>query len=189
MRAYIDLFETAINPEFAPAITNLKKKGWSVLRDGVGKFGVVLHHRDKDYVIKLFLREDTAYRAFLEMAKGNPNQHFPKIFGNIVDVTHQIAAVRLEPLSPGTRSAIKPVAMFKFCHLTGLFMEEFASTGVQDKDTLAYIESQSPYLKDACVLMATKLLSRFNLDLETKNNVMLRGSTFVYSDPVANALE
>lgn len=71
----------------------LRKAGYKVL--GIGSFGTVLKNPKSNYVLKLFKSKDTAYLAFINMVKNNPNRHFPKIIGNIIKVTDQYSAVRL----------------------------------------------------------------------------------------------
>ena len=193
MRSWMTLAEGRSFPDAlrGPA-ASLRKNGYRLVPNGAGQFSAVFRKTGQGTLVKLFLAEDRAYSSFVALAKANPNPHFPVFTGNIVQATPIFSAIRVEPLT-----ANKTVAMTKFCHLTGLYMEtvneepdpKFQNSpfGVQAARTM--VTQHSPHLKQACDLIATKLLDRFNLDLETRNNVMMRGETFVFSDPVALALE
>lgn len=169
-----------LSPELTASISNLKKKGWKLI--GRGMFGAVMEHYDRPWVLKLFSNNDTAYHEFVNLAQAHPNPHFPTFTGDILRTTRGFSVVRVEKL-------MHAQSYMKFAHLTGLYMEtidEPLSIGVEK--CREYVEAV-PSLKIACELIARNLLERFNLDLETKDNVMLRKETFVFSDPVANVLE
>lgn len=67
-------------------------------RIGSGKYGVAYAHPQKDYILKVFMR-DAAYLKWLDFAKRHPNNpHVPKIRGKAVKLGKLLMAVRLEKL-------------------------------------------------------------------------------------------
>lgn len=163
----------------------LRQSGWRLANNGFGSFGAVMRHPDKDYVVKLFSAEDRAYEAFVELAMANPNPHFPRFPGGILREWRDFRVVRIEPLKP-----IWSADILKFSHLTDLYITS-RRDGPDDpaweniQRARAYVDQQGPHLRQACDLIADHLIGRFNLDLDTRNNVMLRDGTLVFSDPVA----
>jgi hypothetical protein len=180
------IVEASIPRPLAKPIASLRRHGYRLVTQGVGEFGAVLAKPGRDDVVKLFLSKDRAYRAFIELAQAHPNAHFPRFPGNILRATSDYNVVRVERLTPN-----RSVAMTKFCHLTALYMEtineqpEAGLAGASVRQAREYVGSSD--MKAACDLLAG-LLTTYNLDLDTRNNVMMRGNTFVFSDPVAVAL-
>lgn len=178
MRRLMQLSEAKRPDDVAALFSHLYKRGWRPVDNAAHAYGVVMRKAKTPYVVKLFSTEDRAYEAFVRLAREHPNPHFPQFRSNVKRVTGRCHLVAIEPLTPASSPA-----MFKFCHLTALYMENRDDPGPA---ALACV-SASPHLKEACDLIADHLLTRFNLDLEVGNNVMLRGETFVFSDPVAIA--
>jgi len=168
-------------PELRLAIANLKKDGWKML--GNGTFGAVMEKDGLDWVLKLFRSDDAAYIAFVHLAQAHPNPHFPVFTRNILS-RGRLSVVRVEKLAP-----CKTYHVTKFGHLTGLYMEttDDPPDDVNLQKCRDFVKA-TPALQQACDLIAGNLLGRFNLDIETENNVMMRGDTFVFSDPVNIAL-
>jgi hypothetical protein len=60
------------------AIKRLKSGGWSRL--GKGAFADVMHHPEKDHILKLYNTKDKSYDRFLELvAARQDDPHFPKL--------------------------------------------------------------------------------------------------------------
>ena len=168
-------------------VAKLRKSGWRLVNNGASKFGAVLRNLAKEYLIKFYSSADRAYTAFVDLAKANPNPRFPRFY-NVLQQWRDFDLVCVEQLSLPKSSTMR------FCHLTDLYMytkdDRLADPAWQNIQTArAYVEQRGPDLKQACHLIAIHLLGTFDLDLEAKNNVLIRGDIFVFADPAADALD
>lgn len=147
-------------------------------RIGTGSFGAVYEKGDK--VIKTFSTIDTAYLKFVRMAKQVNNPHFPKFYGNPIRITNDYLAVKQENLQKyrGDPTAIKYYIQYLIKDLTSLpdYYEEIEE-----------IEYEYPQFKDACKHIADLIKSNSDVRLDLHAaNIMVRGSTIVFVDPVSN---
>jgi hypothetical protein len=181
-------------------ITELTRPGTRLLADerlraagyrriGNGGYGAVYEKPGANFVLKVFASHDTAYLDFVALSRTHTdNPHFPKFIGNVVKVTPAYSAVRMEKLS-SCKQMIEPVYNLVKKYL--LFAQEKRS---HDAHMAAdYIQrllkkelrNEYPELLNACELIIKNLLRKYQVDVKPKN-FMMRGSTFVIIDPVAN---
>lgn len=163
---------------------------------GFGTYGTVWAHPKLDYVLKTFSQQDKAYLnwvAFCSQHKNNP--HIPKfISAKPLLLATGIYAVRMERLAP---------AQFNYERLVGN-ISKLVSDCIYDRpdiktveDVVEHIEtkygSSLAYLKsfvnDTPLLEAILLIVEFirsgqgHPDINIRN-IMLRGDTMVFTDPV-----
>ena len=143
------------------AQTILSRAGYETL--GKGAFASVYEKPGRPYVIKLFSKEDDAYRAFIDLARKHPNKHFPKFFGKLIQFP-DFYGIRMEKLAPYTGNS--------------RYIRDYILFGEDDTEEIMY----HPELAEACDLITT-LLGKYNLDIKD-NNIMQRGNTLVFIDPV-----
>ena len=163
------------------AETILVRAGYEHL--GSGSYGSVYQKPGTRYVLKLFDWEDEAYLAFIQLAKENPNPHFPKFFGKPVTIVNgYFVAIRTEPLTEFTSMAQANIIHDYIIKKRDNMLYIHNSWW---KPEYEYIQSQ-PELQIACDLIAKLLLEnkRFYCDVH-KKNIMMRGSEMVLTDPVA----
>lgn len=157
---------------------------------GDGNWSQVYRKANESYVLKLFSSTDYAYLAFLALVKNHPNIHFPTVIGKLIKVTENYYAVRLEPLENVNSTADQFVKVARD-YIRGIDLNEFI-------DGVRMIDADNPHwqdiikardfmenhseIKKACDLIGT-LLPRFRLDMH-RDNVMLRNTTFVFTDPI-----
>ncbi len=139
----------------------LVKAGYKRL--GSGAFAAVYEKPGRAYVIKLFGKEDDAYRAFIDLARKHPNKHFPKFFGKLIRFP-DFYGIRMEKLAPYTGNS--------------RYIRDYILFGEDDTEEIMY----HPELAEACDLITT-LLGKYNLDIKN-DNIMQRGNTLVFIDPV-----
>jgi hypothetical protein len=157
----------------------LSRSGWHVL--GAGSFGSVYDKEGVSYVLKLFDADDTAYRAFLGLIQQHPNPHFPKIIGKPMAVSKTVYAVRMEKLSRFRGMADLYAHYVRFRDDTNMDPHGWAASRMSDAEELFY---DQPDLKVALDLIHD-LVKRFQPDI-SPDNIMTRGSTVVFIDPVCN---
>jgi hypothetical protein len=167
-----------------------QKQADQVLRDSgyrrlaSGSFGAVYQKEGGAYVLKVFSALDKAYHAFVELAKTNQdNPHFPKIFGKVVKVTPDYHAVRMEPLEPYKNDPHTLSIYMNYRDQIHQFSPQ-TFTRMSFEDALENFHDQ-PALKQACDLIVDHL-SAFTLDIK-QDNIMVRGKTLVFVDPVSTA--
>lgn len=150
-------------------------------RIGHGSFGAVYEKGNK--VIKTFNSIDKSYLKFIKMVKNsNYNPHFPMFYGNPMKINDNYYAIKQENLEPynGDPTAIN----FYIKYL----MSEDISYEPPYYEEIEDIEYEYPRFKEACKMIAD--LAKNNPDIKLdmqKNNIMKRGRTIVFVDPVANA--
>lgn len=99
--------------------------GWDVL--GSGAYGIALGNPSKNYIIKLFSKEDTSYISWVNFCIQNQhNPYVPKIRGKIVPINNDILAIRVERLVFMYKLAEKFMDSIKVFDKTKHFTNEFA---------------------------------------------------------------
>lgn len=159
----------------------LQNAGYS--RIGHGSFGAVYQKEGSDKVIKTFNSIDTSYLKFIKMVKNSDyNPHFPLFYGNPMKINDDYFAIKQESLTiyNGDPTAIN----FYIKYL----MSEDISYEPPYYEEIEEIEYEYPRFKEACQMIAG--LAKNNPDIKLdmqKNNIMKRGRTIVFVDPIANA--
>lgn len=73
---------------------------------GEGGYGSIMQHDSVPYVIKLFDVTDTAYVKFIQLVRSHhSNPHFPKFRGQVITLSDQVLAIRLEKLTPWSKAS------------------------------------------------------------------------------------
>jgi hypothetical protein len=153
-------------------------------RLGSGCFADVYHKEGASYVLKLFVPADKAYLDYIKLVQANPNEHFPKFVGKLIRVTPDYYAIRTELLEPfiydkETEKKIDMIGGY-------LYFSKIPPTRPEKIETFKIIQkwmNKNSSLKDACDLIAKRLLKKYHEDVSA-NNIMLRGNTIVLTDPV-----
>ena len=157
----------------------LRNAGYSRL--GNGAFGAVYRKPGKPYVLKVFTAKDQAYRDFVALAMAHKNNpHFPRFIGNIVHVTPDICAIRMEPLTPYKHNHSLITMYLRWRDYKSNDPNNFISIELENAK-----EILTPKLKKACDLIIDNLMTRYACDLK-QENLMMRGSTIVFTDPVSS---
>jgi hypothetical protein len=157
----------------------LRQAGYSRLARG--DFGAVYERPGANFVLKVFANSDAAYLAFLELARAHSdNPHFPKFFGKLVRITPVYSAIRMEKLAPYRGN---PSAIDVYLRLSNYYREHPNGPSGEMGDAMEFMEYH-PELKAACDLIADNLRPQYQLDIK-QSNLMVRGSTIVLIDPVA----
>lgn len=102
MRTWITLVES--RPDMSGAMQRLQDAGYAQIGDPSTAYGQVFRKPDDPLVLKLFDRSDKAFPAFINYVQTNPNTHLPKLRGEVVNITAEYAAIRMEYLSPLPRA-------------------------------------------------------------------------------------
>lgn len=185
MRKWIDLMEGWIN---LSEVTRPKQRGdvrkllsnAGYEHKGSGQFGDVYKKPASPYVLKVFSANDAAYLSFLDLVRRHPNPHFPKLFGKTVRLSDTTLAVRMEELEHGALldalAACKPILQY---------MDPLSE---DDEERGRDFMEAFPTLKQACDLIMTLVESGHALDISARN-VMFRGRTIVFADPVADYVQ
>lgn len=163
-------------PDIDQAQEILKKAGYHEI--GSGFESLVFQRPGDKYVLKLIDSGATSYFDFINLAKSSKNPHFPVFKGNLMKVTDNYYAIRMEPLSVFTDSKVANLIERYTMKLSKSSSNELSSVEMDE------LEKSQPEIKDACYLVA-KLISEkgYHSDMMT-NNFMLRGNTIVFIDPV-----
>lgn len=182
------LHESVISETTRPTIDQAKeilaKAGYELI--GSGFESLVYKKADSPYVLKLLDAQAVAYMDFISLVKANPNPHFPKFKGNLINVLPgYYYAIRMEHLTPYTlgREVIRTIERYT---------TQLARTGgiVQNVDPSVLdafneLEKTQPDIGEAAWLIATKLLINPNYHSDMfDQNFMMRGTTLVFTDPV-----
>lgn len=160
---------------------------------GSGGFGSVWEVPGKPYVLKLFDVDDTAYQEFVTMAqRSNFNPHFPMFRGSPIPLTPQVRAIRMERLKPlniNWASALqRGIGVILEAIPLGSNWQEDAQEDFNDRELrdMQLALRKWPRLAEAAQMLIDlyNLSDRAEWDLH-QQNVMLRGSTPVFTDPFA----
>lgn len=145
---------------------------------GSGTWGEVFSKPNDPLALKLFHPEDEAYTDFIKLAMQNQNNpHFPKFHGKMMKVTDDYNAIRMEKLTPNKSKALAELLEDYLLVLDG-------SSEYVNRAKLWPLLLKNPKLKEACKLIAQNLLNIHYLDLQPQN-IMMRGNTVVFTDPVS----
>lgn len=180
----LELFKASLPDTRFKANHALVDAGYERL--GVGSWGMVYRKPGSSYVLKVFSSTDKAYLSYLALIKNHSNVHFPKIRGKLVQVTPAYYGVRLEPLEKATSSNISQFIMAVDVYTKGKNISEkelkqdsyFWNNFLHVKEWM----KQNPDVQQACDLIMT-LTPPYLLDIKP-DNIMMRGNTFVFSDPI-----
>lgn len=153
---------------------------------GTGSFAAVYRKPGASYVLKVFAAADRAYAAFIALAKQHAdNPHFPRFFGRIVQVTPGYHAIRMEPLTPYRYD--ETLIAFYLRHRDWTPQDPHSHMAMQLGDALEYLE-EHPRMREALDLIIDNLLGGYETDMK-QDNLMMRGSTVVVTDPVKDPLQ
>jgi hypothetical protein len=148
-------------------------------RLGYGSFGAV-YQKTPNQVVKLFTSDDVAYLAFIKMAKQSGNPHFPRFFGNPLRITDSYYAVKQEMLEENDFMTVGFISSY----ITALADEYEPNRELKQK--IEAFDEEYPRFKEACELIARMVKQDQNIVIDIHNaNVMFRGVTLVFTDPVA----
>ena len=147
---------------------------------GTGTWATVFSKPGDSMVVKLFHSADQAYTDFVKLAmQHQDNPHFPKFRGKMMRVTDEYNAIRMERLEPNTSRELAELLEDYLYFLSG--------EGQSYERTRTWaLFSKNLKLNNACKLIAATLLKTHYLDLQP-TNIMMRGKTPVFLDPVASA--
>jgi hypothetical protein len=163
-------------PDLREAEQKLFAAGYEKI--GTGTWGDVYSKPGDSLVLKLFHPGDQAYTDFVTLALQHQNNpHFPKFHGKMMKVTDDYNAVRMEKLTPNTSKELAEVLEDYLNVLSGA--GQYVS-----KTKLWPLLLKNPKLKEACKIIAEKILKTHYLDLQPQN-IMMRGNTVVFTDPVS----
>lgn len=177
-------------PDDHSSLTRLLfSRGWQEI--GMGYYASVYSKQGLNYVLKVF-EQDSAYLAFLNMIKNNPNPHFPKIIGKIRigdpwgENTYR--AVRMEKLYElrtvevdGLRVSITGMCTAYLQARKGT--NKLSQGGLRDLELANLYLEDKPTMVEALDLICDQLLRKYSLDLG--NDIMQRrDGTPVFVDPI-----
>lgn len=161
----------------------LQKHGYE--ETGLGKFSKVFKNSKNNYILKLFHAEDYPYIAYINLVKNSDNLYFPKINGNIIKVTPNYSAIRLEILSePTDNYDFRVFRNNVLYYITMIQAKNFSEDELREMypDLLSYMD-ENLQLKEACKLISSITNKKIELDINS-GNIMMRGSQYVIIDPV-----
>lgn len=169
-------------PDINVARAKLKNAGYDEI--GSGCFANVLHKPSSNTVIKLFrASREQPYIRFVELAQSTNNVHFPIFRGKVMKVTERYYAVRMEKLSPfkvNNRSEYDR-------RILDDYITDTINGFVDDDVKKEYEElcAKQPGLDEAMkkLFELADKLNTTSFDLGTTENIMLRGKTWVITDP------
>jgi hypothetical protein len=162
----------------------LKNAGYELLGHE-GSYGSVYQKPGAAYVLKLFANDDDAFRAFVTLARQNPNPHFPRYIGKMTHVGGEggYAAIRMERLSECTDLALI-THIVRYIDGRDRNRDQFPFYRWQEVDAALVWMNDRPDLKAACDLLIAHV-GGFRFDLKI-DNLMMRGAIPVFIDPYAN---
>jgi hypothetical protein len=173
------------------AIWHLEKFGWKVI--GSGGYASVLGHKDRNYVLKLFVADDNAYISFVKLAlKNQDNPHFPKFHHGLINVAPGYKAIRMEKLKPYNGDVLRDKMdelIYKICDYFDLHPKKLHKDAI-DKLIKKFSADQpkviTPELMKAIILISRIIVKKsFDNDLNT-GNIMWRDRTIVITDPMCS---
>ena len=165
----------------------LEKAGYE--KYGSGWYAMVYAKPGADHVLKLFSVSDRSYPEFVNMTIQRPNTHFPKFKGKMMKVTNEYYAIRMEMLTrygeaPGDGPILKMIQNYIYGYATYGRSYSDNIRGQEVIKEIDQVEEMQPGIKKACELIADMIANgNVGLDLH-HNNLMMRGKTIVFTDPV-----
>jgi hypothetical protein len=164
--------------------TLLSNAGYQGL--GRGFHGSVYQKPGAKYVLKVFATHDHCYYEFLKVARAHQdNPHMPRPIGKLVWINDAFVAVRLEPLKPGHL----PFPLYDF--ITSYYAALDANRPDRAKFVIehgAEWTHKYPKMVEALDLIySTRQAPRARgcMDDFKDANIMFRGETPVFTDPLA----
>lgn len=156
----------------------LNKAGYKRL--GHGSFGAVYEKGDK--IIKTFTSQDAAYLLYIkEVLKHKNNPHFPKIYGKPIRITSEYYGIKIEKLKPGTDIRYDYIREY-IINVNYVNQKQMSELRFYD-----YVKQFGKPFEEACKVIANLLNNNpsMKIDLYHGNeNIMMRGNTIVFVDPV-----
>ena len=165
---------------------------------GYSAFGRVFHKAGEKSVLKIFTKDDIAYRQFVSLAIQNKdNPHFPRFARKVIQIKGtQYDAVKTELLTSGNEKDMRFIRdMFKIRNETdkmrmlnklSLFAQKYNKTISNMRAEYTEWLDQNKQLVDAFDIIKSfidKNKTSVQLDLH-EQNMMMRGNTIVIIDPV-----
>ncbi len=170
-----------------------------------GAYALVLEPPDKDYVYRAWTN-DKGYDKFLEYVRANENKYLIKLIGKTVklplffkhnsSMPESINVQRIEKLVP-----IKSRLVIETISSCNLFLQKFAKPNAKFDDMVYdavnsthdheelvqefMLDNKSFFQEYLKIGLWAKSQSTLGIDMHA-NNVMLRGNTFVITDPFVN---
>jgi hypothetical protein len=164
----------------------LEKAGYKLI--GAGWYADVYAKPDADHILKLFSVTDTAYPKFVNMTIQNPNIHFPKFKGKMMKVNEHYYAIRMEKLTSFGKTMDILGEIEDYIAGYANYGKSWPETDVRGKEVteeMAQLEKTQPGITKACDLISHLIKSGVaGIDLHP-GNLMMRGDTVVFTDPVA----
>ena len=163
----------------------LKKAGYAQIGDGY--YAEVFAKPGADHVLKLFNSRDKAYQAFVNLAIQNPNIHFPKFKGKMMKITDNYYAIRMEKLTPiaGISGSPRDRGIIKLMIEYITRKEDDPFRPFPDQRQMDVLEKLQPGITAACDVIV-ELLKHNDAEVDLHlGNVMMRGNTYVITDPVS----
>lgn len=161
---------------------------------GGGSFSTLWIHPNYDYILKVFVNEDQAYKMWATVAMQNQNNpHFPKFVSRkVIKITDSYYAIRMEKLDSvvGEKYYDNIADQIRSCII---FAKQKNKTCAEILESGGNYDKLRDYIDDNIQLLpaietlkdiVTKYSSQFYLDLSS-HNIMLRGETIVLTDPIA----
>jgi hypothetical protein len=162
--------------QFQKYLTTL---GFQPMMGSPGQGGTAFEHPNYPWVFKVFTH-DPGYVDFINFAKQNQsNPHIIKIKGGLLKINPQTFAVRLEKLQKGSGEDFN--RMIKILgHINELSDIDFIDDN--HPDWIEYLKTNHPAEFKIVHTLATQFPNH-TLDLH-RGNILMRGSTIVFSDPL-----
>jgi hypothetical protein len=168
----------------------LHDAGFHVL--GSGASATVWHIPGKPYVLKMFDTEDQAYLDFVHMAKqSNFNPHFPMFRGAPVKLTSEVSVIRMERLKPLTINWASSLqrgirTLMELIEGGSDWQDELSDYSAQERRDVANVLKKWPRLLEAIHMMQQLYIQSDHAHWDLHgDNVMLRGTVPVFTDPFA----
>lgn len=161
----------------------LEKKGFVHL--GSGEYGGVYEKSGYPWIFKVF-KNDPAYKFYLDYCKKNKdNPNIPKIKWPIIKINNDTFAIRLEKLTPVWDNMYSDLHD-KIRYVKAFYKHEFDRDNASQymlevEEIVNNFKKKYPGIYD---IITTILDSNYRVDVHAEN-IMMRGDTPVFIDPVS----
>lgn len=177
-------------PDYDESDQILQKAGYKLL--GAGSYGSVYTKPGANYVLKVFMADDTAYKDYVKLCMTHNNPHFPKFTGKLVKVSNDVLAVRTEMLSEiggefdsHDYDQMNRYMKFRAKYENDEHMVEQGGYVERDFYHIMSLDETHNGLKNALDIIADQLIGRDGYEPDLYHeNIMLRGNTVVITDPI-----
>jgi hypothetical protein len=187
------LYEITRITKNSQATRILKRSGWEIAGEGAN--ATVYFREDKPYVLKIFTPYDSAFVAYIKFCQKNSNPHFPKFYKDIVKITKNLCAIRMERLYPldeteeiitGLEILASYISKYSidpsFLSHSPEKLENFLKEVVEKRnDVLNYFDES---VVAAAELVPDIAKNRGHLDMHPRNFMQRLDGTLVFSDPI-----